>query len=151
MAGDEEVLFRFEREQREADERVRRVIAECGGESALADHDERIRLIRNGQAGAWAVWHSISDAQRRALEAAGRHKQLAREPGSRTFFGARGGLGDAERRVARLGTIRNLIARGLLACEGGAYDPEAVVLITERGRFVLKHGPEKAGKDGWRR
>jgi hypothetical protein len=30
----------------------------------------------------------------------------------------------------------------LLAWDGGALDPEKAAVITERGLFVLKHGPQ---------
>jgi hypothetical protein len=40
---------------------------------------------------------------------------------------------EAVRRIAA--TIRNLCARDLLAWDGGAF------AVTERGRFVLRHGP----------
>jgi hypothetical protein len=38
-------------------------------------------------------------------------------------------------------TLRNLCARNLMAWDGGAFDPEAVAVITENGRFVYQHRP----------
>ena len=49
--------------------------------------------------------------------------------------------GERMERVAGVKTIRNLADRGLLAWDGGAFDPEAAAIPTERGRFVAKHGP----------
>ena len=46
----------------------------------------------------------------------------------------------AIRRFCRLSTARALCAHGLLAPDGGAPDPEAKFVITERGVFVLRFG-----------
>jgi hypothetical protein len=43
--------------------------------------------------------------------------------------------------VCRLATARKLCAHELIHVNGGATDPEAEFVLTERGRFVLRWGP----------
>lgn len=64
---------------------------------------------------------------------------LVREGGSKTVYTAHGEP-PALCRVARLATVRNLAARGLVDWDGGAFDPERRAVISELGRFVLAKG-----------
>lgn len=85
-------------------------------------------------------WHSISPAQRRALQyAAANEGRLERSFLSKRYI-CRDPLSPDSETPIRVRTIRNLCARDLLAWDGGAFDPEAAAVITERGLFVLKHG-----------
>lgn len=118
---------------------MRPVLAHSMPRQQVYQEDEKMRDIRLGVDGAQGTWHSISPAQRRALVAASQAKALVRESGSRHWFGSVGEP-HAVARVCSLPTARNLIARELLAVDGGAFDPERRLVITERGRFVVKHG-----------
>lgn len=51
---------------------------------------------------------------------------------------------DTIAKAARLDTVRNLAARELVAWDGTAFDPEARAVLSERGRFVVRHGQAEA-------
>lgn len=139
---DEEILHRMEGEWIARRAEVRKLIADAGRPDVLAQYDQNMRDIDTGIAGARSTWHSISPAQRRALTALvnGDGKMQRRNGDSPIYDGNLYG-GRFYGPICRLPTVRNLIARELLACEGGAFDPECAVSITERGRFVVEHGP----------
>ena len=109
------------------------------GPEALARHDARLRDLDLGITGARGTWHALSAAQRRVLELMMDGRTLVRAPASRTRYGMIG-MPHAIRDVCGLPTVRNLAARELLAWDGGAFDPEARAVLTERGRFVFRHG-----------
>lgn len=104
--------------------------------TALEHFDARMRDLATGVTGARSVWHSISQAQRRALESAEQHG------------GRLDRVGIEYRHCARhqpylpiyVRTLRPLCSRDLFAWDGGAFDPESAVVLTERGRFVLARG-----------
>lgn len=97
---------------------------------------QRMRDLDLGLTGARAVWHSISPAQRHALSyIAGHGGRLERH--GKAYQPV---TGEAPRRSIRILTLRPLAERNLIAWDGGAFDPEQAVVLTERGRFVLKHG-----------
>jgi hypothetical protein len=136
--GDDELMQRLERESREKTERVREMLREGGHVDALAEFDKNMRDLALGVTGARATWHSISPAQRRALALLCESpRRFVRSPGTVNYYDA---LGEphAIARAAGLRTVRNLAARDLLEWNGGAFDPERVATLTERGRFVFK-------------
>lgn len=107
------------------------------GRPDLAEHYlARIKDIESGVYGARNCWHALSKAQRTALavaqEQGGRLQRCGKEYRVRDRIW--------HHQPIRVATMRNLCARDLMTWEGGAFDPEAVVVLTERGRFVLKHG-----------
>src|SRR5580658_3016903 len=104
-----------------------------GVEIALEHYDAAMRDLDSGVMGARSTWHSISPAQQRALRTA-----LEDTVDGKWVRGIGAGVS----------TIRALCARDLMAWDGGAFDPEAAAVITERGRFVLAHGPTKEIADG---
>ena len=134
---EDEILQEIERQSRAQTEGVREMLRAEGREDLVARLDAKLKDIDNGRYGARATWHALSEPQRRMLRLAASHKRLRREPASRSRYYACGGPGDAEGNVGGLATVRNLIARDLVLCDGGAFDPEAAVIISERGRFVL--------------
>lgn len=71
MAGDDALLFRLEQQWRDDRERVRALLREEGREDLIAEYDAKMRDMGSGVENARSIWHSISDAQRRALELAG--------------------------------------------------------------------------------
>jgi len=137
---EEEVLHRLEAESPQQTERVRAMLHEEGRPDLVEDLDQRLRENRLGITGARATWHALTEPQRRVLlillEG---QRRLVRQAHSKHFFDAIGGP-HAVARVAGLPTIRNLIAPELLAPDGGAFDPEAAAVLTERARFVVQHG-----------
>lgn len=112
------------------------LLNEAGAE-AVARYDANLRLLDLGITRAQNVWHSITPKQRRTLIVTEQHG------------GKLGRIGKEYRHVARhqryvpiyVATLRPLCERDLMAWDGGAFDPEGAAVITERGRFVLKHGP----------
>lgn len=143
---EEEILHRIEAEMAADEARFREFMLAQDCPEAIARYDERMRLERLGIAGARRAWHSISPAQRRTLAYLGeRPGYLLRNSSQRTFYDYRGEP-HAEDKIARVATVRNLADRELLSWDGGAFDPERKVVLTERGRFVLKHGPMPNGE-----
>lgn len=137
---EEEVLHRLEAESRQQTERVRSMLQEEGRPDLVEDLDRRLREIRLGITGARGTWNALTEPQRKVLlillEG---NRRLVRQRHSKHFYEV---IGEPEAvgRVAGLPTIRNLIARELLAPDGGAFDPEAAAVLTERARFVVQHG-----------
>src|SRR5689334_10700805 len=122
-------------------------IAKCGGgEGEMSEMEDDIlarldaqseRQTELGIDGARGCWHALSDAQRRVLTLLGDGRWLAYAPASRTRFDALGephGLSN----VCGAPTLRNLMARELVV-----WASPRKAVITERGRFVLKHGPSE--------
>ncbi len=112
------------------------------GVQALARYDRRRRDLDLGLTGARNCWHSLSPAQRRVLEALEPGRELVRLRCPRSGYAAvaaRSAL-DSIKRICRLPTVRNLASRSLLDWDGGALDPEARAVLSDRGRFVLAHG-----------
>lgn len=140
MTLDDEVFLEIERRSQEQRERTRKLLLESGRADLIIQLDQKYREIENGVDGAKSAWHSISQAQRRVLEIMGTGRCLRRSPGSRTRYHAYGEP-HAVGNVCGLPTVRNLCARDLCHVDGGAIDPEAKIVLTERGKFVLKFGP----------
>lgn len=132
--SEEDILQRLEERVRQQNQKVRQILVEEGRLDLLAGFDAKMRDIETGVDGAGIIWNALSEAQRRALRFAN------------DYCGGRlvriGPKNYAASPLIRLATVRNLIARELLACDGGAFDPEKRVVLTEHARFVLKHGPE---------
>ena len=136
----EAVLDEFHAAQRE---QFRSFLADEGpkGVAALAKFDQQMRDLDSGVDGARRTWQSLSPAQRDAvclMVRDGTRLQRNGETGFYTYVGHPGGFAIKGPRIA---TVRNLAARDLVAWDGGAFDPEAVAVLTERGRFVHQHGP----------
>lgn len=117
-------------------ESFRAFLLKESGPEELAKYDARIRTIDDGTYSARMAWHSISSAQRRLLGHA--EKSFAQQDCSNPnrFHVQVWGM---TVRFSRA-TVRNLCDRGLMAWEGGAFTPEALAVITEKGRFVLAYG-----------
>lgn len=134
-----DVLHRFELEAAEREQEFRDYLRREGHHDALAFYDKATRECRLGLTRARNIWHSISPAQRRVLEILEPGRRLVRPPHSRTTYDAPGPP-HFVRDATRPPTVRNLAARNLLAWDGGVFDPEAAAVLTEHGRFVLRHG-----------
>lgn len=138
------ILHALEIESRETNERVRQMLYEAGRPDLVARFDAKMRDIETGVYGARNCWHSISPAQREALRfAASVGRRLIWKPllGHAPMYAPETYDGRYASRPIRKPTMRNLCARELMAWDGGAFDPEAAAIITERGLFVIKHGP----------
>lgn len=127
----------FDRPSREDRQRFREFLIAEGRPDILAQYDEQMRLSDLGITGARMCWHSISLAQRWALTEAAKHGGRLERIGKEYRHRDR----HQPYRPIYLRTVRNLCARELLAWDGGIPDPEAAAVVTERGLFVLKHGP----------
>lgn len=138
MDSREDVLQWADRMAREQRARVRQLIVDAGRPDVLADFDRDMRNLDLGITMARSCWHSISVAQQRVLQAMGEGRYLLRSMKTVTRYDAvgRGAIMD----ICRLSTARALCAHELIHVNGGATDPEAEFIITERGSFVLKHG-----------
>jgi len=144
FAAEERLQHHLEREGAEQVERTKAVLGEAGRPDLVEDLDRRLRDGASGVTGARSAWHSISDPQRRALILLdGCHGRLVRPAGKATYVV----MGDRGQVAAgiRLATVRNLALRGLLEWHGGAFDPEAEAVMTERAAFVLRHGRPAPG------
>jgi hypothetical protein len=118
--------------------RTRQIIAETGRLDVLADYDKNMRDLDLGITGARSTWAALSSKQRFVLRALGVGRYLSRSLRSTAQYDAlgRGAVLD----ICRLSTARVLCAHGLIHVNGGATDPEAQFVITERGHFVLRYG-----------
>lgn len=105
----------WETKSREQHSRVRQIIAESGPD-ALAEFDQRMKDVQTGVTHARNIWHSISKAQRVALE----H------------------LNENTWGLKNRATLRALMHRGLASWD------EVLPQITEHGQFVLKFGKPAA-------
>lgn len=105
----------------------------------LENWDRKMRELDLSIDRAKMVWHSISAAQRRVLVGVARHGGRLERVG-KEYRASRGR--HQPYMPAYVATIRPLCSRDLMAWDGGAFDPEAAAVITERGRFVLAHGQQ---------
>lgn len=141
---EDEVFLMIERDSMAKRQRTREVLLEAGRPDLVEELDRNLREVDNGVCGAKATWHSISAAQRRVLKIMEPGRYLRRAPASRTQYDAHGEP-HAVGRVCSLPTVRALCARDLCHVDGGATDPERKIVLTERGKFVLKFGPTDTG------
>lgn len=146
MADDlDEILAAFERHERSQQARLVAFFIEKGRPDLAEDYMAKLRDIELGIDGARGTWHALSPAQRRTLESLGDGRSLCRASGSRTQYDAiandRTADLDSDFGICRLPTARNLASRELIVVAGGATDPERRFVITERGLFIIEHGP----------
>jgi hypothetical protein len=139
MSRDDEILQRIERDSHERLERTRALLIEQGRPDLAEELDRRIRDIRMGLDGARNCWHSISSRQRYVLGMMARGYSIQRAIRKPTLYDAHG-RARVVLSVCRIKTMRALCAHELAHVDGGATDPEAKFVITERGRFVYRHG-----------
>lgn len=139
MNDSDELLQRLDRDSTKTTEAVKAMLMEAGRPDLAADLERKLRDIRLGIDGAQRTWAALSTPQTNAMKIMAEGRKLHREPHSTWYVGI--GRPAACGRVCRQPTIRNLIARELVDLEGGAFDPEAIVMLSDKGRFVLKHGP----------
>jgi hypothetical protein len=120
------------------------MLLEKGRLDLLDELDRNLRENRLGITGARATWDALTAPQRRVLlmllEGS---RRLVRQERSGHLYDAVGDPGTVARAPV-LPTVRNLIARELLAPDGGAFDPESQAVLTERARFVVRHGQRDA-------
>lgn len=131
------VLQAIEQDWIDRRQRVRHFLLDEGRPDLLAEYDAKMRDLDSGVMGAQSTWHSISATQRRALTEAAEHGGKLVRVGKEYRHGAR----NQPYKPIYVKTVRNLCSRDLLAWDGGAFDPESAAVVTERGLFVLSHGP----------
>lgn len=137
----ERLLAALDAESERRTQAVRDMLLESGRPDLVEELDARLRDVRLGFCSAQGTWHALSAAQRRVLQAMGEGRRLVRRHAPSTRYDAVGGRADAIADLCRVATVRNLASRELVAWEGGAFDPEAKAVLTERGRFILRYGP----------
>lgn len=133
---DPEFLARLDADSERKREDIRKLLRKEGRTDLIAEFDQRMRDIDLGVDRARNVWHSISETQRRVVTALASGGRMIRRPDSKVYDGAG--------TTAGVATLRNLAARGLVAWDGGAFDPEAAVVGTEQATFLIRHGPAKS-------
>lgn len=105
--------------------------------NAADQHQATLREIDLGTYGAKATWAALSAQQRRVM-------WLVEKHGPRLIRFKKEYIAENVRHQMHVpiyvSTIRPLCARDLLAWDGGALDPEAAIVLTERGQFMLRHG-----------
>jgi len=143
----ERILAALDAEFDRKTESVRQMLRDAGRHDLVEELDARLRSVRLGINGAQGTWHALSAVQRRTLVAMGEGRHLVRRQPPAARYDAVGSRNDAIANLCRVATVRNLASRELVSWEGGAFDPEAKAVLTERGRFVLKHGP-RPSRDG---
>lgn len=146
------VLQAIDRQQQEQSQRTIDFLVAEGRPDLAEELKAKLRDIYTGVDGARATWNALTPPQKRALVSA-RAGELTTHPQLRPNAGgaSRTGYGQLGRAGGRLvwtftcflSTARCLCARDLLHVDGGALSPEAKVIITERGKFVLAHGERK--------
>lgn len=139
---EDQIFLMIERDSIEKRQRTRQVILEAGRPDLAEELDRNMREIDNGVSGAKSAWHSISAAQRRALLLLADGYELRRASYSRTKYEGycASRKRDALGYICPIGTVRALCARELAYVNGGAMDPEKVIVVTERGKFVVNYG-----------
>jgi hypothetical protein len=137
---EDDILQMLDRKDLEQQARTRSFLLEAGRPDLAAELDAKLRDIRLGVDGAQRTWAALSPAQRSVLEALSAGRHLRKVKWSKTRYDAYGephAIGN----LCGIATVRNLCARDLCHVDGGMPDPEGKIIITERGRFVLKYGP----------
>lgn len=141
MPTDQEIIHAIDRVSQERTERVRQMLIEMGRFDILEEFDHNMRELRLGITTARNCWHSISEKQRAILKMMGNGFEIRRAYRTPIYDAYKAGkiiLG-----VCRLPTLRALSGHELIHVAGGALDPEAQFVLTERGQFVLKYGEPK--------
>lgn len=131
----------FEQEARSStDSVVRFLLAE--GRKDLADQlRTRIAADNAGLVRAGSLWLTFSGHQRTVLLLLAKFRPVRRVR-DKTYEVVAGVEPLQPAFPTRLATIRALGAFGLIDWTGGAFDPEASAVISDRGRFVALHGPD---------
>lgn len=128
-------------DQHDADDRAHFVkfLRHNGHHAAADSYVASMKELDSGRMGARATWHSISPTQREvlAMVAGAGAGKMWRDPVRPGRYRCR--VFERIENVLR-STVRSLASRDLLAWDGGAFDPEAVAVVTERGRFVAQWG-----------
>jgi hypothetical protein len=135
-AGEDVQAVLDEKSERESTEFAEWMRTKQGRPDLADKYLARVREIETGVYGARACWHALSLAQRRILIEANQHGGRLDRVGKEYRHKAR----NQPYKPVYVATVRNLCERDLMAWDGGAFDPEAAAIVTERGRFVLKHG-----------
>ena len=139
----EDVEAVFDEKQREDRCRFDRLLRNELNRPDLADkYQAKIREIDLVIYGARAIWTTLSVVQKRVLpfmaEAGAR---LGMMPKSRAYA-IRTPLRTVVWNINRA-TVKTLAAHSLIDWEGDAFQPSSTAMLSDRGRFVLAHGPQK--------
>lgn len=132
-----DVLADLAAEQERQHQRVRELVAERGGDHALAEYDAMMDHVRSGRYSMTMLWHSLSGPQRQLVRRLGEgDRTLVRCRHTRHFYDAYGEP-YAISKVAGLGTVAKLVRLGVLRWTGPASDQAQMVELATRGRELL--------------
>jgi hypothetical protein len=140
---DRDLKARLQRESFEQRQRVREIVLESNHpekDRIVSEYDRNMWAIESGVASARSTWAALTEPQKRVMLALDEGRDLFRTRYSRALYDAVGKGFDAVGGICRLPTVKNLHARSLLDCAGGVEDPMRKMLLSDRGRFVLKRG-----------
>lgn len=140
---EDEIMQEIERRSLDQQRRTRAMLYGAGRPDLVAELDRNLKEVRTGTSRARSIWHSISPKQRAVLETMRGGRWLVRS-GDTRWYDAKGTDGTV-RKVCDIRTVRCLTARNLCQVNGGAFDPESKVVLTEHGLFVLRLGRGEAG------
>lgn len=132
----DDIEHQLDRMSREAQKRVRALIAESNRPDILAEYDATMRDIELGIYGARATWAALSEVQRdvlRSLRDNGGYIWPDPRISSRCYHSHSNGMGVRYRDL----TIRNLSRRNLLDWEAADTPAGVRAVLSERARFML--------------
>lgn len=132
-----DILAELAAEQERQQQRVREIVAEHGGEHALAEYDAGMEHIQSGRYNLSMLWHSISEPQRRLVRLMGEgDRKLARCRHTNHFYDAYGEP-HAVSKAAGLGTVAKLVRHDVLRWTGPPGDKAQMAELTAKGRSLL--------------
>lgn len=115
--------------------RLRAMLVEKGRGDLLVQLDAKLHDIRTGVDGARSTWAALSKTQRNVMTHLSGGGHLIRSTARGNFYFCDPTYGAS----CGAPTVRHLMSRELIGWEAGRK-----VQLTERGRFVLKHGQEQS-------
>ena len=141
----DEILAQIAQNSHRSKMAVRDILIEGGHKEALADYDKNMWDIETGVMGARATWNALSKTQRKVMVDLENKGVLHRiEKIGADIWACCVPRQDLQfvLGVCKLPTVKNLLARQLLDCQGGPADPLRILHLSAHGEFVLKRGRE---------
>lgn len=144
---DDELLAWLEQRDNEQNDRVIEMLKAEGRPDLAEELEARITEIRNGIYGARATWSALSEVQRNVMLWMDQGGHLVSASPTNTRFSLQFTAGPMGSCVPVPGALRitgihGATVNNLLHRELVSWAPDKKVILTERGRFVLKFGQE---------
>ncbi len=131
----------FEQEARSSTDSVIRFLLAEGRKDLADELHARLAADAAGLVRAGSTWLALSLHQRSVLLRLAKFRPVQRVR-AKVYAVVAGAEPAQPAFPTRLATIRVLGAFGLIDWTGGAFDPEASAVISDRGRFVALHGSD---------